>query len=210
MFTPAWSVVPGEVATATKFSQLGANDDYLLDRVENASAAGMISAFPVSTPPAGWLLCDGSAVSRSTYADLFAVIGVSRGEGDGVNTFNLPNYKGRTIVGVNPDDGDLNVAGKQYGQKNVTLSEGQMPAHQHGGTTSVNGDHTHRISISITTGTGAGGDIRGVNQPSNGLSNYSSTVGGNHNHSFATDWRGGNQAHNNMQPSTAEYIIIKY
>ena len=43
------------------------------------------------TPPSGWLICDGSAISRTTYADLFAVIGTSYGAGDGSTTFNLPN-----------------------------------------------------------------------------------------------------------------------
>lgn len=210
MFTPAWSVVPGEVATATKMSQLGANDDFLHDALSKTVAVGAMMAFPVATPPEGWLVCDGSAISRSTYSDLFGVIGVSRGEGDGVNTFNLPNLRGKTIVGVDPGDTSIDAAGKQVGSKTVTLSEGQMPAHQHGGTTSVNGNHNHGITISITTGVGAGGDIRGVNQPSNGHANHASHHAGNHNHSFATDWRGGNQAHPNMQPSDAEYIIIKF
>lgn len=56
-----------------------------------------------SPPPDGWLLCDGRAVSRSTYDDLFAVIGTLHGGGDGVNTFNLPDYRGRFLRGV--DDG---------------------------------------------------------------------------------------------------------
>jgi Phage Tail Collar Domain len=51
-------------------------------------------------PPAGFLLCDGSAVSRVTYAALFAVIGVTWGGGDGINTFNLPDTRGRVSAGV--------------------------------------------------------------------------------------------------------------
>lgn len=58
---------------------------------------------PNSPPPDGWLLCNGSAVSRSTYAGLFKVIGTLHGGGDGVNTFNLPDYRGRMQRGV--DDG---------------------------------------------------------------------------------------------------------
>jgi microcystin-dependent protein len=50
--------------------------------------------------PTGWLLCSGSAVSRSTYADLFAAIGTTHGAGDGSTTFNLPNPAGRSIVGA--------------------------------------------------------------------------------------------------------------
>ena len=52
-----------------------------------------------STAPTGWLMCDGSAVSRTTYADLFAEIGTSYGAGDGSTTFNLPDAKGRSIFG---------------------------------------------------------------------------------------------------------------
>lgn len=56
-----------------------------------------------SPPPDGWPLCDGSAVSRTTYDALFKVIGTLHGTGDGVNTFNLPDYRGRFQRGV--DDG---------------------------------------------------------------------------------------------------------
>ena len=50
--------------------------------------------------PNGWLLCDGSAVSRTTYADLFDVIGTTYGPGDGSTTFNLPDFQGKGSVGA--------------------------------------------------------------------------------------------------------------
>ena len=52
------------------------------------------------TIPSGWLLCDGSAVSRTTYAELFAAIGTTYGVGDGTTTFNLPNFIGRVVQGA--------------------------------------------------------------------------------------------------------------
>lgn len=55
---------------------------------------GFIAPFAGSTAPDGWLVCDGSAISRTRYADLFAVIGTTYGEGDGNSTFNLPNFDG--------------------------------------------------------------------------------------------------------------------
>lgn len=72
---------------------------------------GMIAQFGGATAPKGWLICDGSAVSRVDYADLFAVIGTIYGNGDGVSTFNLPelfSYTGAVIgngtrLGVNND-----------------------------------------------------------------------------------------------------------
>lgn len=61
--------------------------------------AGVIQAFAGSTTPDGWLLCDGSAVSRTTYADLFAAIGTTYGEGDGSTTFNVPDLTDKFIEG---------------------------------------------------------------------------------------------------------------
>ena len=60
---------------------------------------GMISAF--HTVPEGWLQCNGAAVSRTTYAALFAVIGTKYGSGDGSTTFNLPNLHHKFIEGTN-------------------------------------------------------------------------------------------------------------
>ncbi len=62
--------------------------------------AGSIQLWGTSTAPGGFLLCDGSAVSRSTYAVLFAVISTTFGVGDGSTTFNVPNLKNRVPVGV--------------------------------------------------------------------------------------------------------------
>lgn len=60
---------------------------------------GAITMYGAAAAPSGWLLCDGTAVSRSTYADLFAIIGTTFGVGDGSTTFNLPNMKSRFPVG---------------------------------------------------------------------------------------------------------------
>ena len=67
--------------------------------VAGLAAVGDIKVVPFSTVPTGWLECDGSAISRTTYADLFAKIGVTHGSGDGATTFNIPDYRGRFIRG---------------------------------------------------------------------------------------------------------------
>lgn len=70
---------------------------------QNADASsfrGLIFPYAGSTAPAGFLLCDGSAVSRTTYADLFALIGTTYGAGDGSTTFNVPDLRGSVIVGA--------------------------------------------------------------------------------------------------------------
>jgi microcystin-dependent protein len=63
------------------------------------SKTGLIAFFAASTAPAGWLECNGSAVSRTTYADLFAEVGTDYGVGDGTTTFNLPDLRGEFIRG---------------------------------------------------------------------------------------------------------------
>src|SRR5580692_10411038 len=65
--------------------------------------SGAVMAFAGASAPEGWLVCDGSAVSRTQYATLFAAIGTAHGSGDGTTTFQLPDYRGRFLRGV--DDG---------------------------------------------------------------------------------------------------------
>ena len=66
---------------------------------------GVISAFAGTTAPSGWLMCDGSAVSRSTYENLYTVIGDAFGEGDGSTTFNLPDFRGQFLRGRDAGEG---------------------------------------------------------------------------------------------------------
>lgn len=62
--------------------------------------AGIVMPFAGSTAPQGYLLCDGSAVSRTDYSDLFTAIGTTYGAGDGETTFNVPDLSGRVVLGV--------------------------------------------------------------------------------------------------------------
>ena len=66
----------------------------------NGAPTGGLIMWGTGTAPSGWLLCAGAAVSRSTYAALFAVIGTTFGAGDGSTTFNVPNYTNRTPYGT--------------------------------------------------------------------------------------------------------------
>lgn len=75
-------------------------DPFVNKSTFNLNFIGMIIAYASVTPPTGWLLCDGSAVSRTTYAELFAVCGTTYGAGDGSTTFNLPSVLGRKIIGT--------------------------------------------------------------------------------------------------------------
>jgi microcystin-dependent protein len=76
--------------------------------------SGDLVASAASTKGGGWLLCDGSAVSRGTYSALFAKIGTTYGAGDGVTTFNVPDFRGRPPYGVGTH-ADVNALGKTDG-----------------------------------------------------------------------------------------------
>ena len=199
---------------------------------ENAASlpAGTIVQWPGATAPANWLLADGSAVSRTTYASLFAAIGVQYGSGDGTTTFNLPNLKGRVAVGLDSSQTEFNTLGETGGAKTHTLTESELPSHTHiqnahnhtfSGTTDGGGSHDHQINVSGTQlrylntnaaqSTGLGG-LAGI---AGGADNLRATAVGNHTHTYSgttssststNQSTGGGGAHNNLQP----YIVLNY
>jgi microcystin-dependent protein len=79
--------------------------------------AGMIVQWLGAAAPAGWRICDGSAVSRTEFSDLFAVLGTAHGAGDGATTFNVPNLKGRVPVGRDLGQGEFMALGGVGGSK---------------------------------------------------------------------------------------------
>ncbi|MET3590389.1 hypothetical protein ABID23_001497 [Bartonella silvatica] len=95
--------------------------------------AGLIGTFAMQAIPNGWLLCDGSAYSRSLYSNLFATIGTTWGSGDGVRTFNVPDLRGMFLRGF---DAGRNV---DTGRSFASVQQDLIQAHRHEG---------HRISVS--------------------------------------------------------------
>lgn len=91
----------------------------------NAFPPGVITPYAGSSAPLGYLLCDGSAVSRATYPSLFGVIGTTYGVGDGSTTFNLPDMKGRVAVGKSTDT-EFDALGETGGAKTVTLTSPKL------------------------------------------------------------------------------------
>ena len=86
------------------------------DKNEDRVPTGIVQFFAGSSAPKGWLVCDGSAVSRTEYDELFEVIGTTYGEGDGSTTFNLPNLidrfaEGGKSVGTKKEAGLPNITG---------------------------------------------------------------------------------------------------
>lgn len=82
-----------------------ANLDQGASRFEpvNAVPVGAVNTFAMNVPPTGWLACDGSLVSRTTYSSLFNIVGATYGSGDGSTTFKLPDLRGEFVRGW--DDG---------------------------------------------------------------------------------------------------------
>jgi microcystin-dependent protein len=158
---------------------------------------GTVVAFAGTTIPAGWLLCNGQAVSRTTYAALFAVIGTTYGAGDGSTTFNVPNLLSRVPVGFDSGAIEFNAMGKTGGAKTHTLTVAELPSHS----------HTASGNIAIyQTGNEAGG--HGTKAPADGFTNRLFVDGGSTGVNVTVGSTGGGGAHNNLQPYiTMNYII---
>lgn len=92
---------------------------------------GEVRVFAGNYAPAGWALCDGSSLSISENDLLFALIGTTYG-GDGVQTFNLPDLRGRLPLSQGTGRGlSPRVMGQRFGSDNVTLLTNNLPGHQH-------------------------------------------------------------------------------
>ncbi|MBN1285876.1 MAG: tail fiber protein [Anaerolineae bacterium] len=151
--------------------------------------SGMIE-WPADTlPSGGWLWCDGSAVSRATYADLFAVIGTIHGAGDGATTFNLPDRRGTFALGKDDMGGTAanrvtdpaaDALGGGGGVETHTLTVAQMPGHAH-------------PNVWVYTSGTYGLQYMGALPQNSGN----------------TGQVGGGQAHNNLPPFRTVNVIIK-
>jgi microcystin-dependent protein len=124
--------------------------------------------------PTGYLLCDGSAISRTAYSDLFAVIGTTHGSGDGSTTFNLPNLVERFVLGADGSDPTVASTG---GTSDAILVSHSHTINNHTHSFSGSGSDTVNISVSGTTG----------NQSANHTHVFSTDTQGNHNHQWGTD-----------------------
>lgn len=124
-----------------------------------AQPSGSMMMYAGAAAPTGWLLCDGSAVDRTTYAALYAALGGASspwGEGDGSTTFNLPDMRGRVPLGVGTATGargaTAHALGAIGGEETHQLSVAEMPSHNHTGTTGIE-SASHYHNVAGTTGT---------------------------------------------------------
>ena len=118
------------IKTINNQSLLGSGD---LDIISGGDTlpVGAIIPYSGSTIPTNFLLADGSAVSRTTYSELFEAIGTTYGAGNGSTTFNLPNLKGKVPVGRDSSDTSFDVLGETGGEKTHQLTVNEMPSHAH-------------------------------------------------------------------------------
>lgn len=174
------------LATAATFDSLEVDGAAITPA--SVYATGDIKWTAVNTVPAGWLLCDGSAVSRTTYAALFAAIGTAFGVGNGSTTFNLPP-KGVVAVAFDAADGDFDAIGhgagglKAGGEKTHALSVAELATHKH------------------TIPTAGGG---GVQTRTSDISSNAGTVTDRD-----TSNAGSGTAHENMSPYTVFKMLVK-
>jgi len=177
--------------------------------VSQASAGtvpvGTLLDYAGNTAPSGYLLCYGQAISRTTYADLFAILSTTWGIGDGSTTFNVPDFRGRVAAGKDDMGGTTagrisnipsTTLGGVGGLKDHTLVTGEMPAHAHG----INDPgHTH----GYTTVSAIGGIDNGSSFGQYAANTSSAQTG------ISLQNTGGGGAHNNVQPTAIVNKIIK-
>jgi microcystin-dependent protein len=159
--------------------------------VDVVTLRGAMVMWGTAPAPTGWLLCDGSAVSRTTYAALFAILSTTYGVGDGSTTFNLPDLRGRVPVGKNA--GTFSSLGGTGGEETHTLTAAEIASHTHnqfnGAGSFSFGSTPHFVSL----GNGAS-DSAQLYGNGTGMQPNSPADG----------------AHNNLQPYLTLNFIIKF
>jgi len=162
----------------------------------------VVTCFAADFAPKGWATCDGQILAISTNQALFALLGTTYG-GNGVNTFGLPDLRGRTALSQGQGPGLSNYdLGQAGGSENINLNSGNLPAHVHNGTVNLylNCDPTRGVE-SGPDGFYAAGFTGGYNTPGPGGKNmlpptYTANVA----------LAGGNQPVEILQP----YLVVNY
>jgi microcystin-dependent protein len=140
------NILDGATLSTTELNYVDGVTSSIQTQLNTNTPTGMISIHSGSAAPTGWLLCDGSSYASASYATLFSVIGYTFG-GSGLN-FNVPNLKGRVVVGIDASQTPFDTRGEIGGDM----------THQHAASNSgtANIAHNHSIDPPSTTSTGAG------------------------------------------------------
>ena len=192
--------VTGSVSVGTPTVDSHAATKYYAD---HNFPVGAVCPFGANWVPAGWLHCNGQAVSRNVYYELFAVCGTKFGVGDSSTTFNVPNCMDRVIAAPYGSYGNMDYVANVGGATDVTITRSTMPS---SGTGQVNfhggGSRTSLASASgnswLHTGVAAYGNPQ-----------YAQT-GASSCGRARIEYNGGGGSHTNVQPSLALHFMIKY
>lgn len=198
--------------------------------ITNNTPVGVVNMWVTGTAPTGWLLCQGQAVSRTTYGSLFSVLSTTYGAGDGSTTFNLPDLRGRVPMGAGTgrnvaDNANLpstrTLGAKVSDAETHTLTHSEIPS-------VAAPSHVHYHASPVTLQSGAAMvlnvsdsdlDAYGGNYEVTGTANIFSTNVGATSSQTVEQWLvtssaaaniGSGGAHNNTQPSTVINFIIKH
>jgi microcystin-dependent protein len=179
---------------ATKYNFNGSN----LTNIQGVNT-GIVVPWGTASVPSGFLACDGSAVSRTTYSALFAVVGTTYGVGDGSTTFNVPNLAGRTVISKSNNQSLASTGGANCitptgnisgATGNTTLTVNQIPS------------HSHNFPLMYTM---CGGPNYGAAPTTSGTTGTSNTGGGQaHSHNLSANFVG--TAGSSLPP----YLILQY
>lgn len=201
--------------TAFKLVSRALNDSGSSDVLARITPVGTIMPWPTATIPAGWLECDGSAISRTDYAELFGVLGETYGNGDGSTTFNKPDLRGQFLrghddgAGTDPDAASRTDRGDgTTGDEVGTKQADDTAAHTHGAgsyAADSNGAHTHEYNARTTT---AGGATGGQVNNNVGLTSYDTGSNGAHTHTVSGT--SGSTGGNETRPTNVavKFIIL--
>lgn len=189
-----WSFLPWRQSSASKYRpdtlnfgciSTSKSGEFSVGDANNKAVpvmpVGCVIPFAGAAAPTGWLLCQGQAVSRTTYAQLFSVIGTTYGSGDGSTTFNLPDMRGRVAVGS-----DANSIGTLRGETAHKLTLSEIPSHSHPYSSYIYSTGAENGRINSQEGAGVKWADPTNTRPS-----------------------GGGDNHNNMRPSLYLHYIIK-
>lgn len=211
--TGSQTLTGGEIVAGNVYqvTYVAASGTFHVNIAPSPIPVGTMTSYVGAAAPDGYLLCRGQAVSRTTYAKLFAVIGTAYGTGDGSTTFTLPAMGGRVPAGLDTGGtvagGALMALGSAVGEATHTLSINEIPIITPSGSVTVSyPGQTYSIPNSIVNV--AGGTGATVYQATTTPS--TTTPGAPQTFTLSMNSFGNGQAHNLMQPTIAVNYIIKY
>lgn len=168
--------------------------------------SGIVHMWPSNTIPSWALLCDGSSYNIAEYPGIYAVIGTSFGASGGAGTFDLPDFRGRSPIGVGSAGlGNTYTLAQKYGEELHQLSVGELAAHNHPASSSVSDPghfHTVTTSTSSTSGSAPGENYKADASQDTSTSTTGITV------STSTSDTGSNTGHNTVHPVLGVNYII--